>query len=171
MDWKFLDPRYGTLARLDYFLQKYVYLTIASLVFILPPLLLGLNYFPPFYLFFPAVFIIGYFSLLFEIRRLRDIQWSLWLLLIPLSPLAAMIPAMASLWLFPAPAFSLFDVMDYYPSAVTAIITIWNIVIIGFQALLLFVKGKAKSTKELQDEYERDIQLLEERFKSKGQNT
>lgn len=114
MNFTFLDPRYGALGRLDYFLFKYVYLTVASLIFILPPLIFGHEYFPPFYLFIPAAILIGYLSFVFDIKRLRDLGWSFWLILIPLSPLFVMVP----IWVLPGSVFDIFETMERNPFVV-----------------------------------------------------
>lgn len=150
MNFTFLDPRYGALGRLDYFLFKYVYLTVASLIFILPPLILGHEYFSPFYLFFPGVLFIGYLSFVSDIKRLRDIGWSFWLILIPLSPLFLIIP----MWFFPDSVFNIFEMMEKNPSAIITIAAALNLFIMTFQALLLFVKSQRnKSSKLPYDEF------------------
>lgn len=165
MNWKFLDLRYGTLGRLDYFLFKYIYLTIAVLIFMLPPFFFGLDYVSPVYLLLPAYIFIGYLSFLFDIKRLRDIGWSFWLMLIPLSPLFIVVP----IWFFPDSVFNIFNIMEKSPFAAITIVIALNLFIMTFQALLLFVRGqKYKSPEVLQNEYERDIKLEEECFKSKG---
>ncbi len=168
---RFLDPRYGTLGRLDYFLFKYVYLTIISfllvLLIVLPPILFRLDFFLPDYLFFAAIIALSYLSLLFDIRRLKDIGWSLWLLCIPLFPLVFI----ALMWLVPELFFQAFETMDKSRRLTINIILTLNVSAIIFSALLLFIKGKTKSAEILEAEYEEEIRLAEERFKSGGQNT